>query len=148
MTALASNRVLPTFPKDRNVYDLLAAQQVWGGSLVGLTAAGFLVPWDNVATTVFVGVCLEDALEPTFDVGKVDDSGTIVKNIPIASAAQTNVGDQVHCTTDNILTDAVLDGGATSRGVGTIIRFRSATDCDIQLYSHSEFQARYLQGTT
>ena len=148
MAALASNSVLPTAPKGRNVYDLLATQQVFGGGLVGLTAAGFLIPWDNVATTVFVGVVLEDALEPTEDVGKVDDSGTVVRNIPIASAVQGSVGLQVHCTTDNIQTDAVLDAGATSRGVGTIIRFRSASDCDIRLYSHAEFQVRYLQGTT
>lgn len=143
MTALAANRVPPTYPRGRNVYDLLATQQVWGGGLAGLTAAGFAIPWDNVATTVFLGLFLEGALEPTQDVAPVDDSGTIVKNIPIASAVQGSVGLEVHCTTDNVLTDCVLDAGATSRAIGRIIRFRSASDCDIELYSAVEWAARY-----
>ena len=72
----------------------------------------------------------------------------IIKHIPIASAVQGSVGLEVYSTTDNVLADCVLDGGATSRGIGIIIRFVSAADCDIQLYSHAEWSARYIQATT
>lgn len=148
MTALAASRVLPTAPRGRLPYDLLATQQVWGGGLVGVTAAGFLIPWDNIATSIFIGVCLEDALEPTQDVAKVDDSGTVVKNIPVASAVQGSVGLEVYCTTDNVMTDCVLNAAATSRAIGRIARWRSATDCDIELYSAAEWAVRYNIATT
>ena len=148
MTALAANQNVEAMPLGRNVYDLLATQQVWAGGLVGLTAAGFLIPWDNVATSVFTGICLENALEPTQDVAPVNDEGFILKNVPIASAVQGSVGLDVHCTTDNPLDDLVLDAGATSRAIGRIIRFRSAADCDIEVYSAIAWQARYKQATT
>ena len=140
MTALANSVTVPSRNRGRNVYDLLATQQVRAGGLIGLTAAGFAVPWDNVATTTFLGMCLEDALEPADDVCKVNDEGLIITNIPIASGLQTSVGAEVFCTTDNVLTDCALT--ATSLSIGVILRFRSAADMDIQLYTPTEWLAK------
>ena len=143
MTALTGNRNLDYDPRGRNVYDLASAQQVWAGGLVGLNAAGFLIDWDNAAATQFVGVCAENALEgpTTQDVAPIHDGGGILKHIPVASAVQGSVGLEIFCTTDNVLTDCVLAAGAVSRGFGRIIRFRSNTDCDIEIYSAAEWSA-------
>lgn len=144
MAALTANQNVETAPRGRNVYDLASAQQVWAGGLCGKNVAGFLIPWDNVAATQFVGLVLEDALEgaATQDVAPVHDEGFLIKNIPIASAVQGSVGLEVHCTTDNPLEDCVLAGAAVSRGIGRIIRFRSSSDCDIEVYSAAEWSAR------
>ena len=148
MTALAANQNVEAMPLGRNVYDLLATQQVWAGGLCGFDVGGFLIPWDDDAASVFVGLTLESALEPVQDVASVHDEGFIKKNIPIASAVQGSVGLEVYCTTDNIEENCVLDAGATSRAIGTIIRFSSAADCDVQVYSHAQWQARYKQTST
>lgn len=143
MTALTGNRNLDYDPRGRNVYDLASAQQVWAGGLVGLNAAGFLIDWDNAAATQFVGVCAENAFEgpTTQDVAPIHDGGGILKHIPVASAVQSSVGLEIFCTTDNVLTDCVLAAGAVSRGFGRIIRFRSNTNCDIEIYSAAEWSA-------
>jgi len=154
MAALAADRTFESHPTGRNQYEILVSDICYAGSLVGLSAAGFLHPWDDVATTVFVGVALEQAAGASASPAGTDtkcpvhDEGMIIKNIPIASAVQASVGLDVHCTTDNVLADCVLDGGATSRAIGRIIRWVSAADCDIQLYSAQEWQARYKQATT
>lgn len=141
MTALAANQNVEAQPRGRNVYDLAAATQVWAGGLVGANAAGLLVPWDDTAANQFIGLCLENALEPTKDVAPVNDEGFIVKNVPVASAVQASVQAEVFCTTDNVLTDLVVAGVATSRGIGRIIRFRTASDCDVEIYSAAEWAA-------
>ena len=150
MTALAAARTLENFATGRNVYDLQVTTQVWAGGLVGLNAGGFLIPWANVNTTVFIGVCLVSALEVVgvVDVAAVNDEGMIIKHVPIASAVQGSVGLECYSETDNVLTDLELDSGVTSRAIGRIIRFLSNTDCDIQLYSAQEWMARYIQTTT
>jgi len=149
MAALAAGTVIPWSPRGRNVFDLVGSAQVYAGSLVCIVAAsGLMQAWADTATDIFLGICLEDALEPTQDVAPVNDEGVIIKGIPVASAAQTDVGKEVYCPTDNILTDAVLDAGASSRAIGRIIRWVSATDVDVEIYSASEWSARYLQGTT
>ena len=127
------------------------ADTIYAGALVG-SAAGFAIPWADSATDLFLGIATANSTSVSGASPKtraqVDISGQIIRGVPIASAVQTDVGDQVHCTTDNVRVDCVLDAGATSRGIGTIIRFGSDTDCDIKLYTLSEFAARYLQGTT
>ena len=154
MAALAADRTLESHPTGRNQYEILSTDICYAGGLVGLTAAGFLIPWDNTNTTVFVGVALEQAAgtgaSPAGTATKcpVNDEGMIIKHIPIASAVQGSVGLEVYSETDNVLTDCELDAGVTSRSVGIIIRFASAADCDIQLYSHAEWSARYIQATT
>jgi len=158
MTALAANNNVDAMPRGRNVYDLVGSAQVWAGSLVGIVAAsGLMQAWADTATDIFVGIALENALEGaqignsptrTVDVVPVNDEGFIKKNIPVASAAQTDVGKEVYCTTDNIEADCVLDAGATSRAIGRIIRWRSAADVDVEIYSAAEWSVRYIQATT
>jgi len=155
MATLLADRVLETHPTGRNVYDILTTAEIKAGGLVGLSVAtGELMEWGNVATDDFIGVALEGAQGATATPAgsdttcPVNDEGFIVKNIPIASAAQTDVGLEVYCTTDNILVDAVLDAASTSRAIGRIIRWRSAADCDVELYSATAFSTRYLTGAT
>ena len=128
------------------------ADTIYSGGLVAISSAGFAVPWANSATDLFAGLATADSTSVSGASPKtraqVDISGVIVRGIPIASAVQASVGIQVHCTTDNVRVDAVLDAGATSLGIGVIIRFGTASDCDIKLYSMGEWFARYLQGVT
>lgn len=127
------------------------ADTIFAGGLVGV-AAGFAVPWSDSATIELLGQATANSTSVSGASPKtraqVDIRGVIIRGIPIASAIQTSVGLQVHCTTDNVFADCVLDAAATSRGVGIIIRFGTAADCDIKLYSMGEFAARYLQAVT
>lgn len=125
---------------------------VYVNGLVGFNAAGFAVPWDDAAATMFGGVATKNSTSVAGASPKtrahLDISGKIIRGIPVASAVQGSIGDQVYCTTDNVAVDCVLDAAATSRGIGVIIRWGSATDVDIKLYSLGEWFARYLQGVT
>ena len=155
MATLTADRPLETYPTGRNVYDILTTAIIFSGGLVGLSVStGELIRWDNTSTDDFIGIALAAANGATATPAGTDttcavnDEGMIIKHIPIASAAQTSVGLEVHCTTDNILVDACLDGGTTSRAVGRIIRFRTAADCDVEIYSATTWHARYIQSTT
>jgi hypothetical protein len=151
--AAAETEIVTTDPSNAIIeMDDATPDTIYAGGLVGINASGFAVPWDDVATTQLAGLATKNSTSVSGASPKtrahVDCSGPIVKNIPVASAVQGSVGLQVHCTTDNVQTDCVLDAGATSRGIGVIIRFGSASDCDIKLYSIGEWFARYLTGAT
>ncbi len=128
------------------------ADTIYSGGLVGANAAGFAIPWADSATDFFLGIATANSTSVSGASPKtraqVDISGVIIRGIPIASAVQGSIGDQVHCTTDNVRADCVLDAAATSRGIGIIVRFGTASDCDVKLYSLGEWFARYLQGAT
>lgn len=142
MTALANDQNVEYQPTGRNVYEVLITDIIYAGGLVGVNAGGFLEPWANDAADEFIGIAMEGENGVVVGAGSkvaVNDEGGLIKHIPIASAVQGSVGELVFCTTDNVLADCALT--ATSRAIGRIIRFATAGDCDIQVFSHTEFAA-------
>ena len=117
---------------------------VFGGALVGLDASsGLAIRWNNNLTTRFIGIAKEtrtstSGAKPQTAV-PVDTEGPNVLKIPIASAVAGSVGEKVFCSTDNVKADCKLTG--VSGSIGVIIAFRSAADCDIRIYTPTEWRA-------
>lgn len=117
---------------------------VFAGALVGLDASsGLAIRWNNNLTTRFIGLAKETRTSTSGALLQtsvpVDTEGPNIIGIPIASAVAGSVGEKVFCTTDNVKVDCKLAG--TSGSIGVIIAVRSATDCDIRLYTPTEWRA-------
>ena len=143
MAALSANLVHETAPRaGRESYLVVDADIVYAGALVGVSAAGFLIPWDNTATSRFVGIALDQVTGDTSADIPVevacDTEGRTLLSVAVASAVQGSVGAQVFSTTDNVADLALT---ATSPAIGWIKRFVSASDCDVVLYSTTEASA-------
>jgi hypothetical protein len=141
LTATAGD--LKTRPPGASTYAGTTSDIFYQGGLVGVvTATGLALPWRDTATDQFQGVCIRttssDGLAALGEVD-VDVRGVVITNIPIASAVQASVGERVYCTTDNVEADCALT--ATSLAIGTIIYWRTAADCDIQLFTPQEANA-------
>ena len=119
------------------------------GALVQLQG-GYLNHWDE--TDQFVGIFLggDDRLGDgvytgeTSDTkpprGRVDESGVIIRHIAVAgTATQAKVGDLVYCADSDLANVTLTD--TTNPPVGWLREFRSASDCDIQLFSANEWKA-------
>lgn len=65
----------------------------------------------------------------------VDASGPVICNIPVASS--TVVGAFVYCDDSN-LDNATVTQPTTDAPIGIIVGWRSATDCDVKLFSYVE----------
>lgn len=65
----------------------------------------------------------------------VDASGPVICNIPVASS--TGVGQFVYCN-DSDLDNATITQPTTDAPIGVIVGWRSATDCDVKLFSYVE----------
>lgn len=65
----------------------------------------------------------------------VDASGPVICNIPVASS--TVVGAFVYCDDSN-LDNATVTQPTTDAPIGIIVGWRSATDCDVRLFSFIE----------
>lgn len=65
----------------------------------------------------------------------VDMTGPVIKNIPVAGA--TVVGAYVYCNDSN-LDNATITQPTTDAPIGKIVGFRSASDCDVMLFSYAE----------
>lgn len=65
----------------------------------------------------------------------VDVTGPVITGIPVASA--TVVGAFVYCN-DSDLDNATITQPTTDAPIGVIVGFRSASDCDVKLFSYVE----------
>lgn len=65
----------------------------------------------------------------------VDVTGPVITGIPVASA--TTVDDFVYCDDSN-LDNATTVQPTTDAPIGIIVGFRSASDCDVKLFSYME----------
>lgn len=135
----------------RNSYPLIADFDGFAQGLVGISDAGVLVKWGNVATTMFKGILLDyensgtgvtDAADPDKPEGRVNENGDELINLPVAGlAAQTSLDALVYCATDNWRTDLTLTP-TTSLAIGWVTRFRNAGYGDVRLFTPGEFLAK------
>lgn len=138
------NRVHRTMERGKTAMIVKNAVQLYGGQLVGVAAAdGLLDLWNNVATTLFMGLVEADVLGNTSATppvrARVDTSGKVLHGVAVASATQASVGDLVYSATSNV--SDLTTVATTSLGIGILTGFRSASDCDVTLFTPIEFKA-------
>lgn len=141
MAALGARNDLTTAPRGgKESYVVGASTDIYQGALVGISAAGFLIPFDNTATTRFVGIADESVSTAAGETAecRCDSSGRTLLSVPVASAVQGSVGAQVFSTTDNTADLALT---ATSPPIGWIKRFVTASNCDVVLFTTTEASA-------
>lgn len=151
MADVTANKVLETKPRaGRDAYQIANAVTLYEGALVGLEA-GFLNHWADGATDVFLGILIggDDRLNDGVIIGNTSDAkppegfvnteGPILMHLDSVAGTptQAKVGDPVFSATSN--TDDITLTKGSNKAIGRMVRFRSATDVDVQLFTMWEF---------
>ena len=150
-----------TRPRGRSSYPVANNVTLYPGALVQVNTSGAagvdgcLDHWDK--TGIFVGIVvggdanttaggiLGDSSESPRPEARVDESGAIITHVNVTGAAQTDVGNLVYCATSNPADMTITD--AANAVVGRLVRFRTASDCDVELFTPAEHRAG-VAGTT
>ncbi len=166
MTALAQAIRIPDRQRGFNAYEVAAANTVFFGSLCGVNAAGFLIPWGNVATNEFRGICSGSVAKGTGQAATaalpnlpfesvdgdntgtygeaaeafVDERGIILEKVTVAGSDQTDVGELIYAGTDNWQDDLTVTANNPA-AVGHGTRFYSGTTMDVELFTPAEHLA-------
>jgi hypothetical protein len=137
---------------DRQSFIAISGDILYQGAFVVIeedigTGHGYLKPLDSSSGVkdLFCGVVCnsglyaealtgDGTLECTVDVGGV----TLQYKTVTGVTAQTNVGDSVFATDDNVLT---LTDCTNMYPIGRIVRWYTGTYCDVRLYSMMEYAA-------
>jgi len=147
MTNLTGALITKSRPRGRTLVVVKNATQLYAGALVGKAVGdGVLDNWNNVATSRFLGVLLESVLGNTSAsppvTGKVDTSGVILQHVAVAGTpTQVKVGEPVFCADGNPA--GLTMTATTSPAIGLLTFYRSASDCDVTLFTPEE-QAAYI----
>lgn len=120
------------------------ATQLYGGSLVGIDANGYLDNWADTAGLKFVGLLQHDVLgdtsaSPAVE-GRVSTQGETIENTAIAGTFV--IGDLnalIYSTTGNPA-DCTKTAGSNVKAIGWASRFRSAGFGDVTLFTPEEHQ--------
>lgn len=147
MAALTADLISETKPRGgRNSYVVKNGVQIFAGSLVNIDADGFMDKHADTTAHRFIGIALEGATgntsaSPPVEI-RVDESGTTLRSVTVASAVQASVNSLVHCTTDNPA-DMTMSAGSHIKAVGIVTRYISAGVADVELLTPAEHQAIY-----
>jgi hypothetical protein len=109
---------------------------------------GYLNHWDE--TDQFAGLVIggKDRARDGVLLGETSDTpppeaiiakGATLMHVAVANATQAYVGQLVWCADSNVSGLTITD--TTNPPVGRLKRFRSATDCDVQLFTPEEWLA-------
>ena len=111
----------------------MAAEKIFQGSLVKINAAGYAAKSSAEAGATFAGIAYEQKDNSAGAAGaksiRVQNSGAF--ELPIASAAATNVGEKVYAAADDIVT--LTEGADKKPIVGVIVKVISATKVLVKL---------------
>lgn len=147
MTNPSNAVVWETSPRaGTDVYTVKDATTLYAGALVATDANGFLDNWAGATAALrFVGVLQQTVTGDTSaspkPVGIVNTSGVTLKHVAVTGGAQNTVNSLVYSADGNIATG--LTTTATTAGAIGILKFyRSATDCDVELFTPAEHEAK------
>lgn len=118
---------------------------LYAGSLVGTDANGYLDNWADTAGLKFEGLLLAGAVgntsaSPKVE-GRVNTSGPILMGVPVSGASTIAcVNAMVYSTTGNT-DDLTLTATSNVGPIGRIVRWTSATDCEVRLLLPTEAKA-------
>jgi len=155
MADLAANAIPKSQPRSGyNAYPIANGVTLYPGALVSLEG-GYLNHWADGANDVFAGVCLGDAIgispgaallgntgATPVPEARVDQSGATIMHVAAlgGTPTQAKVGDYVYCADSNSANMTLSATGATNP-IGYLSKYRSATDCDVTLFTPEEFLA-------
>lgn len=124
------------------------------GELVQLQA-GYLNQWDKTGKflgmlvggdTTAAGAILGDTTVANPPEGRVNESGVVVMHVAVAGGVTiADQGALVYCADHDLANLTKTD--AANAVVGRLVRFRTASDCDVQLFTPAEHAAG-VAGTT
>ena len=139
----------------QNAYPVADGITIGFGALVQLES-GYLNHWDgtgqfrgllkNGAASVRTGLLTgdTDALVPP--TGTVDESGVTLMHVAVGGTpSQANVGALVYSADSDPASLTITDPAAPP--VGTLVGFRSTSDCDVRLFNPEEFAAGVADAT-
>jgi len=152
--ALSAEQRYEQRDRGRNAYIVKTSEVIYPGALVGVDPnSGYLQAWDSDSAAIrFLGLAEPRLVPTTLGVTPssvtgntaateppetdVNESGVILESIAVTSAAQTSVGAPVYASDDNTFTvSATSNVGA----IGRLVRFVSASDCDVELFTPAEY---------
>jgi len=150
MADLGARTVHKTAPRGgRNSYRITDGVTLYEGAFVQ-AESGYLDHWDE--TGQFLGILLagddragdgviigetSDSVPPE---GRVDESGVTLMHMAVAGTVTiADVGALVYCADSNPANMTKTD--TTNPPIGRLVRVRSASDCDVQLFTPTEWLA-------
>ena len=129
------------------------------GALVQLEG-GYLNHWSSAKANTFLGIMIggkdrandgvitgETSDTPAVE-GYVDSSGVPLMHMDIGgSPTQAKVGDLVYCADSDTASMTLTDPTGDNPPVGRVVRYRTADDVDVQLFTPAEYHAGIADNT-
>lgn len=128
---------------------------LYEGQLVQLES-GYLNHWDKTGKFLGIlvggddragdGVIIGETSDTPPPEGRVDESGVVLMHVAVAgSPTIADVGGLVYANDSDVANLTKTD--AANAVVGRLVRFRSASDCDVQLFTPAEHAAGIADAT-
>ena len=128
---------------------------LYEGQLVQLQS-GYLNHWDKTGQFLGIlvggddragdGVIIGETSDANPPEGRVDESGVVLMHVAVAGTPTiADVGALVYCGDSDVASLTKTD--AANAVVGRLVRFRSASDCDVQLFTPAEHAAGIADAT-
>jgi hypothetical protein len=128
---------------------------LYEGQLVQLKS-GYLDHWDKTGQFVGIlvggddragdGVIIGETSDTPPPEGRVNESGVILMHVAVGGTPTiADVGALVYCNDSDVANLTKTD--AANAVVGRLVRFRSASDCDVQLFTPAEHLAGEADAT-
>lgn len=150
MADLGARKVWKTSPRaTHSSYRIADGVTLYEGQFVQ-TEGGYLNHWDETGKFLGLlvggdsrlndGVIIGETSDTPPPEGRVDESGVTLMHVAVGgSPTIADVGALVYCADSNPANLTKTD--TTNPPVGRLKRFRSATDCDVQLFTPTEWLA-------
>jgi hypothetical protein len=151
MADRTTTKIIETRPSSgRDAFPIADGVTVAAGTLIGIEG-GHANHWADGANDVFAGICIggDDRSGDGILIGEtsddpdpqchVDTSGVTLMHLDSIgdTPLQSEVGDLVYCVDSDTDSMTLLASGRT-HPIGWMVRFRSATDVDVRLFTPSE----------
>lgn len=136
-------------------YRIADGVTLFEGQLVQLES-GYLNHWDKTGKFLGIlvggddragdGVIIGETSDANPPEGRVDESGVVLMHVAVAGTPTiADVGALVYCGDSDVASLTKTD--AANAVVGRLVRFRSASDCDVQLFTPAEHAAGIADAT-
>lgn len=157
MADLGATKIHKTKPRaGRKSYVIANGVTLYAGALVGLEG-GYLNHWADGTNDRLVGIVLGegDGISPAAAMlgdtsasvppeARCDESGVTLEGIAVGGTpTQADVGGPVYCADSDIANITKSSTGRT-HPIGRLTRFRSVSDCDVELFTPAEMLAQQI----
>ena len=134
--------------RDRERHPLADTVVMVSGALVGLPdASGVCDFWDNLTSSVFLGISLDAGTGDSTPASgtervhtRIDTSGKILTGLTVlGTPTLVKVGEKVYSADGNVA--SITLAATTGPAIGYMSKYTAATDQDVTLYTPAEFAA-------